>query len=171
MNKKGISQETLKLIACVTMFIDHAGAILVYSWYLSDYFTGGMHAMQLWTLYIVMRIVGRIAFPIYCLLLVEGAHYTRNPGKYALRLAIGVLLSEIPFDLALYGHFSWETNNVMVTLLLGFGMLMTMKKVTGLWKILLIIPWALAADLLKTDYAAHGILIIAFLALTKDLPH
>ena len=45
--KKGLSQEILKLIACVTMLIDHAGAVL-------------------FPQYISLRVIGRIAFPIYC---------------------------------------------------------------------------------------------------------
>ena len=52
--KTGLSQEGLKLIACVTMLIDHIGAAFVPS--------------MLW-----LRVVGRIAFPIYCFLLAEGA--------------------------------------------------------------------------------------------------
>ena len=51
--KRGLSQEGLKLIACVTMLIDHIGAAFV---------------PVLW-----LRVVGRIAFPIYCFLLAEGA--------------------------------------------------------------------------------------------------
>ena len=87
MKKSGLSQETLKIIACVTMLIDHVGATVVESQFFVTPFDG------IYYLYFAMRIIGRVAFPIYCFLLAEGAHYTHNPRKYALRLFIGALLS------------------------------------------------------------------------------
>ena len=97
MKKRGLSQEMLKLIACLTMLIDHVGATVILELF------GTTPSLGLYWLYWAMRIVGRMAFPIYCFLLAEGAHYTRNPKQYALRLAIGVVLSELPFDFAFWG--------------------------------------------------------------------
>lgn len=155
MKTKGISQETLKLIACLTMLLDHTAAVLVY-----DYWP-----------YVIMRGLGRIAFPIYCFLLAEGAHYTKSPGKYALRLLIGALLSEIPFDLALFGKLTWEYQNVMVTLLLGFGALWAMKRLENpLLKMLVCLPFIPLGELLHTDYGSLGVLLIAMLGLFRDLP-
>lgn len=172
MKKQGISQEMLKLIACVTMLIDHVGATLILSSYYAVMAAEDYAAANSWVnVYYTMRLIGRIAFPIYCFLLVEGAHYTRNPKKYGLRLAIGMLLSEVPFDLALNGGLDWNSNSVMITLLLGFGMIEGMKRMKGLWKIVMIMPFYLLAELLQTDYAGHGILIIAMLVLTKDMPY
>ena len=80
MDRKGLSQEGLKLIACVTMLIDHLGATLIYAAYLSYRNAGDYAAANaLVPVYRTMRIIGRIAFPIYCFLLVEGVHHTRNP--------------------------------------------------------------------------------------------
>lgn len=172
MKKQGLSQETLKLIASGTMLIDHIGATLVLSAFYAVIAAEDYAAADSWvTVYNIMRLIGRIAFPIYCFLLVEGAHYTRDPKRYGLRLAIGVLLSEIPFDLALNGGLDWTSNSVMITLLLGFGMLESMKRVKGLWKIAVVLPFYVLAELLKTDYAGHGILIIAMLALTRGIPY
>ena len=151
MKHKPLSQEGLKLIACVTMLIDHIGAV---------FFPG-----NLW-----FRIIGRIAFPIYCFLLAEGAHYTKNPTKYALRLLIGLLLAEIPFDLTFYGRITFAKQSVMFTLLLAYLMSLCMKKLPLLGKALMVIPFALAANYLKTDYGAMGVVLCAVFIIGRDLP-
>lgn len=165
MEKRGISQETLKLIACVTMLIDHVGATLVWNYYLHN------PTLELYCFYNVLRLIGRIAFPIYCFLLAEGAHYTRNPKKYALRLAVGAALAEIPFDIAFFDGITLAHSSVMVTLLLGFGMIEAMKRVKGFWKIVIILPFYLAAELLGTDYGGLGIEVIALFALTRGMKY
>lgn len=170
MRQKGLSQEGLKLIACVSMLIDHVGATLVPRYLQS---TPGMQP-ELLMLYNILRIIGRIAFPIYCFLLVEGACHTQNPKRYAARLAVGVLLSEIPFDLAFSytgKMFDWSSSSVMVTLLLGFGMLEAMKRTAGIRRLAVIVPFYLLAELLHTDYAGMGILVIAMLYLTRNMQH
>ena len=155
MKTKGISQEALKLIACITMLLDHTAAAMVY-----DY-----------RLYMILRGIGRIAFPLFCFLLAEGAHYTKSPGKYALRLLAGALLAEIPFDLALFGKFTWEHQSVMVTLLLGFGALWAMRRFENpLLKMLVCLPFIPLGELLQTDYGSFGVLLIAMLGLFRDMP-
>lgn len=145
--KRGLSQEGLKLIACVTMLIDHIGAAFV-PW--------------IW-----LRVVGRIAFPIYCFLLAEGAAYTRNPRKYGARLAIGALLSEIPFELLFFGGLTLAHSSVMVTLLLGFVVIESMKKWPRMWP-LVFMGCALAAEILGTDYGGTGVMLMVFFALTRE---
>lgn len=152
MEKQGLSQEGLKLIACVTMLIDHIGAVLVPQ-------------------NILLRMIGRIAFPIYCFLLAEGAHYTKNPRKYVLRLGIGAVLSELPFDLALSGGVDWQYQSVMVTLLLGVLALLCMKKTNRIiLKVLTVLPFAVGAELLRTDYGGAGVLLVAVFGLTRGRP-
>ena len=152
MKKGGLSQEALKMIACVTMLIDHVGAVLVPS--------------------LGLRIVGRLAFPIYCFLLAEGAHYTRNSKQYAFRLGIVAVLSEVPFDLAFYAGINWQHQNVMVTLLLGFLALKVMERCpNAVLKIMASVPFALLAECLKTDYGADGVLAIALFGITRELSH
>lgn len=151
MERKGISQEGLKVLACLTMLIDHIGAALVPVWGL--------------------RIVGRIAFPIFCFLMAEGAHYTRNPRRYALRLFVGMLLSELPFDYALFGGPTWRYQSVMVTMLLGYLAVWAMGRTKKFgWKLLIGIPFVLAAEALRTDYGGHGVLFILLFAVTRELP-
>lgn len=171
MKIKGISQETLKLIACVTMLLDHIGAALVVPTDAIYFSNVGLFTVMAWV-NLILRCIGRIAFPVFCFLLVEGVYHTSNPKKYILRLAIGMILSEIPFDLAFFGDgISWKHQSVMVTLLLGCLMVLGMKQTKGFWKLLWIIPFYFAAEWLRTDYAGDGILLIAMFALVKGTKH
>lgn len=170
--KIGPSQEGLKGIACVTMLMDHIGATLVYDMYWAAAGAGqNEKAQTLYYIYFALRIIGRIAFPIYCFLLAEGAYHTRNPKKYALRLLIGMVLAEIPFDMALFGELTWEHQSVMVTLLLGYGAIYLSQRAKGYWKILIYIPFAILAQWLNTDYGAMGVAMIALFALTREVDH
>lgn len=156
MKKKILPQEGLKLIACITMLIDHFGhAIVPY-----------LPVPYMVELYYACRILGRLAFPIYCFLLVEGMHHTRNPQKYILRLGVGILLAELPFDLLFERGFTWAYQSVMVTLTLGAIMLLCMRKTEkkGV-KLLLVIPFAVLAELAKCDYGGWGIAMIAVFGL------
>lgn len=149
MTKRPLSQEGLKFLACAIMLLDHIGATLI-PWG-------------------TLRIIGRLAFPIFCFLLAEGAHYTRNPQNYLLRLGIGAILSELPFDLALFGSWSWRHQSVMVTLLLGAMALLAMKQMTRpLLKVLVLLLFACLADFMNTDYGGAGVLIIALFGLTRE---
>lgn len=166
--KRGLSHEGLKTVACLTMLLDHIGAILVISIIRQ---ANGPVSVELAWLYYILRCIGRTAFPIFCFQLVEGAFHTSHPSKYAMRLALGAVLAEIPFDLAFYGGPTWEHTNVMVTLLLGFAMVRGMQRANGLWKLPIILPFYMAANLLHTDYSGKGILIIAMFALTREMKH
>ena len=172
--KKSISQETLKIIACVTMFLDHFGAMCTPATDVALFQMVSARGMLFISveMYYILRCIGRMAFPIYCFLLAEGAHYTRNPGKYALRLGIGMLLAEIPFYCAFYGGFTWEHQSVMVTLLLGFGAIQLMKQAENiLLKLSAVFPFVLAAEWLCTDYGGYGVAMMALFALTRELPY
>ena len=159
--QRALPQEALKIIACVAMLLDHTGMVIV------PY----LPVPYMETLYYILRGIGRIAFPLYAFLLVEGMRYTRNPQKYILRLGLGILLAEIPFDLALSGEWNWEYQNVMVTLTLGAVMLRCMQKTEKRWiKALLILPFGCLADLTKCDYSGWGILMIGVFALIDKLP-
>ena len=176
---KGLTGSFLKWIAIITMLIDHVGAailtrVLLYaSKYSPEYLTPDEYR----TIYEIMRItrsVGRIAFPIFCFLLVEGFVHTKNFGKYVLRLGIFVLLSEIPFDLTFSAKFlEFEYQNVMWTLLIG---LLTMYGYRYLERrfqknyLLQYISFLFCtgvgmqiAYLLKTDYSYKGVLSIMVL--------
>ena len=156
MKTKGLPQEILKLIACITMLIDHFGATIV----------AQLAIPGVVPLYFACRIVGRLAFPIYCFLLVEGMQHTRDPKKYLLRLGIGILLAELPFDLIFENGITWQYQSVMVTLTLGAVMLLCMGKVENRWmKPLIVIPFAILAELCNCDYGGWGLAMIGVFVL------
>ena len=171
----GISAAVLKWIAVTTMFIDHIAASLYPAWGLS----GHLVTHELWLVYRVMRTIGRMAFPIYCFLLVEGYLHTRDVKKYALRLLIFGLISEIPFDAAIWR--SWYApahQNVYFTLLLGLLAMWAWDALSqkdflrcAWWRKAAAVAAAAAAMCLayrlRTDYAWEGVLVIFLLFLMR----
>ena len=92
---KILSGSALKCIALFTMIVDHVGLHLLRNSGIVLLHTG----LGTLTLYTLMRKVGRMAFPIYCFLLVEGFLHTHDRKKYGLNLLVFALISEIPWDL------------------------------------------------------------------------
>ncbi len=129
--KWGIDGSTLKLAAITIMLIDHTAAtVLGRILQKTDNYNGLLNSI-----YIVMRLIGRLAFPIFCFLLVEGMIHTHNRLKYAMRLAVFAIISEIPFDLALFGKpFYLHYQNVFFTLLIGLLVLIGFHKIAEQWK-------------------------------------
>lgn len=130
--KRGISGSTLKLVAVAAMLIDHIAAVVLArqimdSGYLMAVYKGGTAYADwvgdygtLYQAYMIMRAIGRLGFPIFCFLLVEGFRKTRNVKRYGLRLGLFALISEIPFNLALTGEMTASRyQNVFLTLFLG----------------------------------------------------
>ena len=91
-----MSALILKIIACVSMLIDHVGCLYGIT---------------------IFRMIGRLSFPIYLFLIYNGYRHTSNPLHYALRLAAFAGLSQIPFALCFHNTLWYSTGNVMFTLL------------------------------------------------------
>ncbi|MGI6094117.1 MAG: TraX family protein [Lachnospiraceae bacterium] len=174
-----ITGSTLKILAAVFMLIDHIGAVIIEHGYLRAYnqrMPGALTYDQIvFLLEIddVLRFIGRIAFPIFCFLLVEGFIHTKNRKKYAARLLIFALLAEIPFDLAFRHSFlEFTYQNVMFTLLIGLLMLMALEKAADkpiLYPVIIALAMC-AAYGMHTDYDYKGILFIAVLYLLRYEP-
>lgn len=150
----------LKIVAIISMLIDHIGAVLI-------------DRSQYPELYEMMRLIGRISFPIFCFLLVEGYIHTSNKRHYIIRLAIFAIISEIPFDLAMYGicGIYWNHQNVFFTLLLGLIMLCCIDKFTdnSYMQLGVVAIAALLAFLFNTDYRYSGIIQIAFFYFMRNM--
>lgn len=111
----GFSGSSLKIIAITSMIIDHIGVSMISRLPGITDKSGFIYA-----LYWICRLIGRMAFPIYIFLLVEGFTHTRSKTKYSIRLLIFAIVSELPFDLALRGKlFDFKHQNVFLTLFIG----------------------------------------------------
>lgn len=143
----------LKIIALLTMMIDHYGAI----------FQNNIN---------IYRIIGRLAFPIYCFLLVEGYFHTRNVKKYATRLFVFALISEIPFDLAFYGSVGFQHQNIFFTLLIGLGAiyLIDNKEKYNIKNGYIFFFSGILAIILAVDYNFIGIIYILAFYFTREYP-
>lgn len=172
----GLSGSTLKLIAIVTMLIDHTGATVISAIQRHPAIVADPKLSALWQqIYNVSRDIGRIAFPIFCFLLVEGFLHTRDVWKYARRLLLFALISEVPFDIALKGGWYYPgKQNVYFTLLLGLLVLIGIRWITdnGLRNLFLaLIPIALGMYIalkIDTDYNYKGVFLIAVLYLMRS---
>lgn len=195
---KCISGSFLKICAIVIMFIDHLAAGLVLPSIISGDMYNVLHSFGIDAtldleiqIYFFLRGVGRLAFPIFCYLLVEGFMHTRSKARYSITLAIFAFISEIPFDLALITYKSydtldlktiytsyetqiWESQNVYFTLALAVlamwaadSILKKLKDINiYLAYAVSVIPFGLIAWLaycMNTDYDACGIIVIAVL--------
>lgn len=161
MNEKlPLNSLHLKLLAVVTMLIDHMG------------FTLFPHAV--W-----MRAVGRLAFPIFCFLIAEGCAHTHDKKRYAARLLLFAVLSELPFNLMCSGQWlSWNYQNVLWTLLIGALVCWlidwALKKrtpsafvLTG--AVMVAAYWLL--ELTGTDYGGWGMLLVAAFYCARRCPY
>lgn len=172
--RKILTGAVLKNIACLTMFMDHFFAILVYN-YMSFYPVNGAWEPKIEKVYRMGRDIGRISFILFAFLIVEGFVYTRSRGRYLLQLFCFALLSEIPFDLAFSGTWlDWSGQNVYWTLFLGVLMLTFWEYLErqrglapGAAKIMVLVSFCAAAFLFSTDYRFMGILLIFVLYRTR----
>ena len=143
----------LKVIACLTMLIDHVG----YTFF----------PQHLW-----LRAIGRIAFPLFAWYVARGFARTRNRGRYLSRLVVWGLLSQLPFALLFHGaSFArpasfLEGTNVLFTFAFALGGLWLIEACRGRHWSLQALSWAgyaafgMAAELARTDYGFYGVLMV-----------
>lgn len=153
MNKlriNGISSFTLHILAMSLMLCDHLWATLF--------------PAQEW-----LTCIGRIAFPIFAFMIVEGYYHTSDVSKYMKRLLVFAIISEIPFNL-IYGSsiFYPLHQNVLWTFLLALLTIKLIEKIKSIgkwwlsWPLILIILYCIniIGTLLMIDYFGAGILMI-----------
>ncbi len=168
-----LNGNTLKMIAIISMLIDHTAVALIENYaMIAPYdMVHGAEQFSMWqNADWMMRKAGRLAFPIFCFLLVEGFQHTRNVKRYGGRLFMFALISEIPFNLAVFRSVCYpEYQNVYFTLLLGLLAMEGMRRLDGVWWKQLIPAFlcCFLAKVLQTDYGAFGVLLIVVLYMLR----
>ena len=160
---KILDATTLKIIAIISMTIDHTGLIFFHN----NYF---------------MRSIGRIAMPIFSFFISEGYIKTKNRKKYLTRLGVFALISEIPFDLAFFGRINPGYQNIMFTFFISVLALMTFDLICGkpektetVYKVPRTLLGIIAAGsigtvsvLLRTDYGIVAVLCVLIFYLFRN---
>ena len=186
-NRYLLSGNAIKLIAVISMVIDHFGSIVmdgVIAPYKTGeylYFTEDMPFLIQYSFVIknICEILGSIAFPIFCFMIAEGFLHTHHKQKYALRVGLFALLSEIPFDLAHYQKLcSFSLQNVMFTLCVG---ILTLYGISQIEKILSdkkVFRWGATfcitfvgmaiAYAMRSEYVFIGVLVIVLLYVLRE---
>jgi len=152
----------LKVVAVVTMFVDHLAAIVIaqnheYPWF-------------------YMRHFGRVAFPVFAFLIAVGCVHSKDIKKYMLRLGCFALISEVVYDMAFSDTVDFfDRTNIFYTLFLGVACIAVFKHVKSVFRasvfsenhwllwvcaVLTPLPFVGAAEILSTDYAGAGVVLI-----------
>lgn len=148
--KMDLSAAALHILAMAFMLMDHLWATLL--------------PAQEW-----LTCVGRIAFPIFAFMAVEGYFHTHNLKKYLLRMLIFAVISEVPFDLMYGGTWFYPVHqNVIWTLmmgLVGIHLMETVRKkkstfVYILVSTIVVILGGLLGTLSMVDYYGIGVLTV-----------
>lgn len=146
----------LKLLALITMIIDHIGIVFFPQYY-------------------IFRYIGRFSFPIFAFFLAEGARYTKNYISYLKRLLIFALISEIFFDLIFSFHLGidkmnfFEDTNTMYTLFISALSIYIFENTKNkILKFALMFLTINFAYFLSSDYGVWGVLFILIFYFIKD---
>lgn len=141
----------IKFIACFTMLLDHVKyAIPQTNCFITEYF-------------------GRISYPLFAFLVVEGYVHTSNLGKYYKRLIIFAIISQIPFMLFRTLVGEWKMLNIMFTLLLGLLSITAYDKIKKEYiSFPICIILILLGNILNVDYGWFGVSIILILYIFRN---
>ncbi len=179
--KKGLTGNGLKLIAILTMFIDHFAYIILERGYMMHP-SGFGQLNALYNVDTVMRGVGRLAFIIFLFLLVEGFQHTSSVVKYGLRLLIFAVISEVPFNIATNGTLlNPDYQSVYFTLFLSLVMMFLFETISDkflkekkwlcvLLCLLVFVCISVIAHIIKCDYTTLGIAMAAVMYLFRNKP-
>ena len=164
-----MSRSTLKIIACISMFIDHLGFVMF------------PHIP-------IFHLIGRIAMPIFAFFIAEGAIHTRSRTKYFLRVfTLGLLCQAVYIAEALVTHSSGGGYlNILITFSLSILLCSTFlsarenKTIKSISLFILCIAFVLLLDLffrkstsilgvsIETDYGLYGIFLPLFAVIPKS---
>lgn len=150
--KTGLTGNQLKLIAVITMTIDHIGLVLL---------------PRVW----VLRLIGRLAMPIYAYMIAEGCHHTHDRWRYLGRIAgLGLLCQVVytAFTGSLYGNIllTFSLSVLLICAIENFQKKRTVSAQAGVFALLLgifVVTVALPPMLKRwdfdLDYGLMGVLL------------
>lgn len=164
-----LSGSALKMIALITMMIDHTAFFILGNipMMTEKLFTVGNVDV---TVYYICRFIGRTAFPLYCFLLAEGFHYTKNMKKYGMNLLIFAIVSEPIWNLAHCGKLFYGSQNVFFTLFLGFLAMYFYEKFKDdkLLCCTAVLGVFIFASAFGADYGLNGVGVILLIHVLRD---
>ena len=185
-----LSGNSLKVIAVLTMLIDHLCKIVL-QWLLSNYWGPMVDNEQMsWERFqeidnlirFDLQSIGTIAFPLFCFLLAEGFQHTRSKKRYIGLMLAFALISEIPFDIGFFSAYSrmedtfpfyLKYQNVFFTLFLGLLTLVCLERFScksdlpvdriksAVLQVLSVVLFSGIAEGIHCDYGMQGILFIS----------
>ena len=148
--KTNLDTDLLKLIAIVSMLIDHTG---------HTFFPGAAP----------FRWAGRLAFPLFCYCMTVGLLYTRDIKKYLLRLGVFALISQPLYIFAFHPwdwQAEWSNMNIFFTLFVSL-LAMAGLKARKWW--LFILP-LLLLSFINFDYSTTGLILMLIFYLCRNHP-
>lgn len=164
----GISGSWLKVIAIIAMFADHASKYWFsnFEWCNHQLFQIG--GFPITVFFVLSSVVGRLAFPIFAFLLVEGYSHTRSFKSYALNLLVFALISIIPYNL-MHGYlWHWRGFNVLFTLLLGLLGIRAIDTYSRVKSSCFVGALFVVALVVGVDYGLRGLAFIMLLHLLRQ---
>lgn len=164
----------LKIVACLTMLIDHFVHFFQYNIDFSP------------EMFLILRAVGRMAFPLFCFLMVESFFYTKKKWKHCFNILLIAVISELLYDIV-YTHgqiINHANQNVCFELFLGYLAIFLMntklnfskilkndklRKITETSvKVLGVSFMVLMSELLNFEYGIKGMLFIILLSVAHN---
>jgi len=158
---KGLTGNMLKVLALICMTIDHVGLILL-------------------PRYTVLRVIGRLAFPIFAWMIAEGCRYTRSMGKYLSTMALAGLLYQAVYTLVV-GSLRM---NIMLTFVMSVGLcwllriarekhntffgVLILASIVAAFCVTDVVPLLLKGTDYSIDYGFLGVMLPVVLYLCKD---
>lgn len=159
--KKGLTNNQLKIIALAAMTIDHIGVVLFQD---ND----------------IMRIIGRLAFPIFAYMIAEGCKYTKNKKRYLGLIAAEAVLCQAVYIIAERSLYM----NIFITftlsiMLIFLGEKAVKEKKTGYYALLAVlvsviyiicesVPKALPETDFAVDYGFFGVIMPAVIYFARE---
>ncbi len=168
MNIRILSGSILKIIAVVSMLIDHATKYLFADYEGINRVLFSIGNLKVTPFFCLSSGIGRLAFPLFAFLIVEGYQHTRSVTRYALTLLLFAILSTLPYNYVQGDVFAFHGSNVLFSLFLGVVCLYAIDHTTRLKSALVIFAALCIAFLIRCNYGPTGVAMIIAMYLLRQ---